>query len=271
MSRRWLQFSLRGFLVGVSAFAIWLGLIVEQARRQKEAVAVLEEWGATINYAHQWQGPSKPPLINASPSGWMWLRRLLGPHYFDTVVNVELVAGDRQFTATQLASARLGHVPRASRPLVLTDADFVALGYLPDLKRLKIIADLDISATGIKSLRRLTRLESLTLDNTSGRSVGGISDDALGFVEWLSLLTSLDLEGHPITDAGLERIVWPAGLVHLNLSGTKMTDVGLASLKPMISLRRLVVMECRLTSTGIADFRRAAPQCAVVFGEFDEL
>lgn len=271
MSRRWLQFSLRGFLLATSALAVWLGFVAEKAERRKEAVAWLEEWGATLNYAHKWQGPSKPPLANVSPPGWTWLRRLLGPHYFDTVVNVELVAGNRQFTAAQTASARQGHVPRASRLLLLTDADFTALGHLPDLKRLRIIADLDVSAAGLKDLGRLTRLEMLTLDNTSGKSKGGVTDETLGIIDRLRHLTSLNLEGHPITDAGLAHVRWPAGLVDLNLSGTKISDAGLASLKQITSLNRLVVMDCGVTAAGISDFKRATPHCEVVFGKFDAL
>lgn len=261
MSRRWLQFSLRGFLLATSAFVVWLGLVAEKAERQKEAVAWLEERGATVHYAHEWQGHLKPTLAKAPPPRWIWLRQ---PHLFDAVVNVELVSGGRQLTSAQTASARLGPIRRASRPQILTDADFAALGHLPHLIRLMIIADLDITAEGVKNLRRLTRLERLTLDNTSGRVKGGITDDTLGFIGSLPRLTSLDLEGHPITDAGIARVRWPAGLVHLDLSGTKVTDTGLATLKQLTSLKQLVVMDCRVTSAGIADFQRALPQCTVV-------
>src|SRR5487761_1813359 len=74
MRRRWCQFSLRSFLLATSIFAVWLGSLAEKARRQQQAVALLEAWGARIDYRHQWQGPSKPRK-KARPPGWSWLRK----------------------------------------------------------------------------------------------------------------------------------------------------------------------------------------------------
>lgn len=271
MSRRWLQFSLRGFLLAMTAFAVWLGLVAEKAERQKEAVALLEEWGATIHYEHEWQGPHKPPNPTAQPPGSPWLRRLLGAHYFDTVVNVELVSGDRQLTAVEMALARQGKVPGPPRLLVLTDADFAALGHLPHLRRLKVIADLNVTPAGLRNLESLTRLEMLILDNTSGKATGGVTDDTLRFVNRLPRLSRLDLEGHPITDVALTRIRWPFGLTRLNLSGSKITDTGLERLGQIATLRRLIVMGCPVSASGVERVQRALPKCSVIVGTFDDL
>ena len=263
MSRRWLQFSLRGFLLATTVFAVWLGFVAEKAVRQKEAVGLLEAWGATIDYDHLWQGPFKPPK-KTSPPGWVWLRKLLGPHYFDKVVNIELLAGWRSFTASQEAAARKGKVPELPRLLVLTDAEFVALGHLPDLRRLEISGELQATEVGLQSLGHLKRLETLMLNNTSGKSSGGVNDAALVFIERMPLLKSLYLEGNSITDEGVARVRWPPGLVDLDLSGTKITDAGLEHLKKITSLKRLVIMDCRVTAAGIADFQNALPTCSIV-------
>lgn len=263
MSRRWLQFSLRGFLLATTVFAVWLGLVAEKAMRQKEAVALLEDWGAKIDYDYDWQGPLKPPK-KASPRGWSWLRDLLGPHFFDKAVNVELMSGWRTFTVVEIAMARKGKALAPPPLLVLTDVELKALGHLPHLRRLYVSGDFAASNTGLRRLAKLTRLEELMLDNTSGKSVGGITDETLSFVERMPALTTLYLEGHAITDAGLATVRWPPGLVDLDLSGTRITDAGLAHLKSITTLRRLVVMDCRITEAGIADFKRSLPTCALV-------
>lgn len=261
MSRRWLQFSLRGFLLATTAFAVWLGLAAEKAMRQKEAVASLNDWGAEIVYDHQWQGPSKFPKLRASPPGWLWLRKLLGAHYFDKVVSVEIVG--RQFTAAELAAAGKGTALALPRPRELNDTDFKALGHLPDLKQLKIISDLDVTQAGLRQLARLKQLETLILDNTSGRSSGGVTNASLAFVERMPQLTRLYLEGNHVTDDGLAHIRWPAGLSELDLSGTRITDAGLEHLKKIATLRSLVILDTRVTDAGVEELQKSLPNCQI--------
>lgn len=187
------------------------------------------------------------------------------------IVNVEWVSGDRQWTAAATALARKGKVPEPLRPLVLTDTHFAALGHLPHLRRLKIIAELDASQAGLRNLARLTSLEAIILDNASGRSTGGVTDDALRFLSRLPRLRTLHLEGNPITDAGLTRLGWPVGLTSLNLSGTKTTDAGLLHLAQIASLQELVVLDCAVTASAIKRVRQSLPKCRVRARRFDGL
>ena len=65
-TRRWLQYSLRSFLVVLTAFAIWLGVAVNRAREQREAVKAIEALGGTVTYDFQvtgvpYDGTSDPP------------------------------------------------------------------------------------------------------------------------------------------------------------------------------------------------------------------
>jgi hypothetical protein len=52
-SRRWLQFSLRGFLVMVTIGCLWLGRKAEQAHKQAAAIRAIEALGAVVQY--DWQ------------------------------------------------------------------------------------------------------------------------------------------------------------------------------------------------------------------------
>ena len=92
--RRWLQFSLRGFLVVLTAFAVWLGFKVERVRNQREAVKAIEALGQSVRYDwhppfSQW-GSRYPPPTNDHPNGPKWLRALIGDDYFQDVEGVEI-------------------------------------------------------------------------------------------------------------------------------------------------------------------------------------
>jgi hypothetical protein len=98
--RRWLQFSLRGLLALLTVFAIWLGVIVNRAREQREAVKAIEATGGIVQY--DWQvNLERASMIEGfehykvfrkygSPGGPAWLRRRIGNDYFQNVVTVEL-------------------------------------------------------------------------------------------------------------------------------------------------------------------------------------
>src|SRR5687768_798002 len=86
LRRRWLRFSLRTFLLVLTALCIWLGVNVNQARRQKEAVAALKALGATVLYAHQ-RGEGNPIFFDPRKELDLprWLRDLTGDDFFQRV------------------------------------------------------------------------------------------------------------------------------------------------------------------------------------------
>ncbi len=91
--RRYLAFSLRTLFILLTALAVWLGVIVNRAHEQPEAVKAIEALGGTIGY--DWQVvPLAPdalfsldgPLTPPSPS---WVRRLVGDEFFQDAVEVD--------------------------------------------------------------------------------------------------------------------------------------------------------------------------------------
>src|SRR5262249_2001048 len=81
LRRRWLRYSLRTLLVAVTILCVWLGLKVNSARRQREAVATLTRSGADVSFDYQTANNATP---DASPPGPAWLRNLIGDDYFTT-------------------------------------------------------------------------------------------------------------------------------------------------------------------------------------------
>lgn len=79
-TRRWFQYSLRSFLILVTALAIWLGVVVNRAREQREAVKAIEALGGFAQYDWQYIEPSTD-----EPPGPAWLRRIVGDDAFQRV------------------------------------------------------------------------------------------------------------------------------------------------------------------------------------------
>jgi hypothetical protein len=101
---RWKTISLRGLLLLVLGIAVWLGWIVNKARRQREAVAALQKFGGFVHYDWEFiDGPVKVPQGNllwmpswgkftSTRKPWApdWLRRALGDEYFQSIAHVSL-------------------------------------------------------------------------------------------------------------------------------------------------------------------------------------
>lgn len=81
--RRYPTFSLRTFFVTLTACAVWLGIIVHQAREQREAVKAIETLDASVSYDWGFTDPRRP-------SGPDWLRRIVGDDYFQTATVVSI-------------------------------------------------------------------------------------------------------------------------------------------------------------------------------------
>lgn len=117
LTRRWLQYSLRSFLVLLTALAVWLGVVVNRAREQREAVKAIEAAGGTVTYDFQITGvpfdgtPDLPHVVErffdpyAEPPGPLWLRRLIGDDFFQEPVAVNFLAYPRPPTGSAIQKA----------------------------------------------------------------------------------------------------------------------------------------------------------------------
>jgi hypothetical protein len=90
------QYSLRSFLVVLTAAAVWLGVVVNRAREQREAVRAIEASGGTVLYDWSNEIPPGtfliyPPPVDEKPRGPAWLRRIIGDDFFQEVRTVKLL------------------------------------------------------------------------------------------------------------------------------------------------------------------------------------
>jgi hypothetical protein len=119
--RRWLQFSLRGFIVVLTIGCIWLGWKVERARRQHDAVRAIEKLRGWVIY--DWQ-EGRPAHVYDEPPSPHWLRLLFGDDFFQSAYEVRF-----EYRPVQ---EEFGHEVRDSIPYLLR---------IPTLKRVVLWCD----------------------------------------------------------------------------------------------------------------------------------
>jgi hypothetical protein len=175
LQRRWLRFSIRSLLAVVAVVCLLLGWWSSSAMKQARAAAAITSLGGNVTY--DYQSRTGVFIRNATPSGPIWLRSLLGRDWFDTVHGVGL-PGQRKVFDGDIASELLG---------------------LPHTRSLQ----LDMTRVGdrtLKSVRRMSKLIHLSLFATQ------ITDDGLPNLYGLKNLTALDVRHTALTAKGIAQL-----------------------------------------------------------------
>jgi hypothetical protein len=260
-----LAISLRAFLLLVLVAAGGMAWWANLARRQGKAVAAIVGSGGWV--AYDWQQADESGSPRDGPPGPAWLRRMLGDHGFQAVVEVALYKqGDAAECPPRLAEAldRLEALPglrtlglyrlREADPALarlrrlgrlehlaihadrLGDAGLAHLGSLRRLRSLDITVsepDQTLTAAGAGSVGRLADLETLVLRRLA------VTDEALARLAGLSKLRMLSISHPRITDEGLRLLAALSGLEVLALPGSTVTDSGLAHVRGLARLKEL--------------------------------
>jgi len=269
--RRWLQFSLSTILLLVTALSLWLGVVVNRARKQRDAVAAIEKAGGGVAYDFQ-MSPSFPPP--GKPPGPRWLRRMLGDEYFQSVYTANLnkaeisddllrhVGGQTSIRDLWLGNPAIGdreltffsglhqlewidftshEVNRSNRQISL--AGLRCLRHLPNFHTLRLPKSL-IGDAGLAIVGEITTLNELTFEDAS------ITDAGLMYLKSLSDLKVLSIIAPKVTNEGIEQLKDLTNLEQLGIDQASITDRGFESLRGMDKLRELFV---QTNSPGISD------------------
>src|SRR5262249_27354613 len=157
--RRRLRFSVRALMVLVLITGGGLGWVIHRARVQRDAVATIRRAGGDVAYSWQsrWDLPGRAVFTRPQPPGPAWLRRILGPDFFDTVNYVRL-QGETCEDESLRAACRL---PWLEELMVentsATDVGAEDLRYLTNLRSL----DLTLNRITGRPLRHLGRMSEL--------------------------------------------------------------------------------------------------------------
>jgi hypothetical protein len=257
--RRWLRYSLRTLLVFITVFGVWLGIKVDQARRQKRAVEQLLASGVQVGYKHQYVNGSFDPSIELNVP--KWAQGLCGEDFFQTVTGVGFAPRD---------IAPLGN-PEEQTAHKVTSADLACLADLPRLERLgfyNVNFDEDASEflraikslkgasfvrtnVGDELLRQLSHSRRLEWLDVSGPRV---SDDGLVALSGLSTLKRLGLDHTATGDRGLAAFKACRQLSDLSV-GSQTTDAGLQQFESLDSLESLYAVDAAITGRAFRSFR----------------
>jgi hypothetical protein len=275
--RRWVRFSLRTLLVVVTVFGVWLGIKVDQARRQKRAVETLRALGAEIWYEHQRKARRQKEAVaalkalgtrfcyahqrdDAYPYGInpghelvvpKWLDELAGYDFFRTVISVQVSSPVSDEDLSHLAG-----LPYIERLYVTGFGNNVSDWELDQLRRPdRVIAPgargNNVSDAGLAHLRRPDRLITFGARDTL------IGDGFVKRLHGATRLESLELPESRITDEGLLAIRKLTKLKRLSLWRTKITDAGIAALRSMTALESLELGGTEITDAGLIHLKNA--------------
>ncbi len=247
-NRRWLQFSLRTFLIVLTLLAMGLGYVSFRAREQREAVARINELGGHIQYDYQRGSNPKP-----SPPGWPWLRRLVGDEYFQDVAFVNL--GN-----TKVSDADLRLISKLRRTKILTldgtnisDEGLASIRGMSELQSLGLMKT-KVTTEGIRRMRPPRTGSTVRLAETS------IGDDALPN---LSSCGFLILDGTAITSQGVQKLAESKTLIDFSIQRTAVDDAAVPSLVKIKTLTWLLVWDTKISGEGLFRLRNALPNCHV--------
>jgi Leucine Rich repeat len=238
---RSLRPSLRVAMVAVLIVGLGLGWIVNQARTRHAAVAAIDRAGGGIRY--DWQNRADGLFIE-EPKDHPWLRRQLGPDYFDRIMYVNF--------SGNAADALMSQVGRLTslEELDLSGSDVTDAGiaHLSGLVNLRSLALNDTKATSA-SFASLTRMKDL-----GDLSFYGIrcDDGALARLGQLTALQVLRLSNCPITDAGMVHIEKLQELQVIGLTGTAIGDAGISHLEKCLKLQGVFLDGTKVTRNGVA-------------------
>jgi hypothetical protein len=255
--RRWLQFSLRTFLVLLTVFGVWLGLHVRSARKQKESVEAIRRFGGWYYYDFQKYDLKTGKVdLQARPWAPAWLLAYLGEDFFHDVVMVNMVYNDD--TGKRLDNNRvtdevlpyLEGVPDLTGLFLhegqASDAGMKYVGGLKDLQVLMMWDAAKLTDAGVSHLGGLSSLRSLHISESP------IGDESLRVMAGLPRIERLSLQGNRFTDVGLAHLKDKTELTSLWIGwGREITDAGLAHLSGLTQLEELDLQNSQVTRKGL--------------------
>ena len=249
LPRKRLRVSLAAMMIAVLIVGGGLGWVTHRVRVQREAVAAIFEVGGSVEY--DWE------FKNSKPRGPMWLRRAIGPEYFDTVVGVEANTSKAD-DALMVQIGRLTDV----RALYLqgvsfTDAGLAHLANLRKLRTMHLRAE-NVTGSGLRSLVDLPEFHHLLIYDTP------ITDENLIHVERLVRLRNLGLRKTPISDYGMEHIARMGSLQKLWIWSSQIGDEGLRRLARLDQPITVFVSKSRVTPAGIATMKTLSPNMIII-------
>jgi len=279
------RLSLRSLFVILTLAAIWLAVVFQRCREQRSAVARVLDLGGSVRYEHERDQRGRP-IRDAALPGPPWLRRWLGPEFFQEVVDVQLdgkavsdedlrpIGKLRKLEGLHLNETKVGDAGllairncRRLRSLGLWESKVTDDGmrHLQGLRHLNslVLTGTSVSDSGLVHVRALPRLQILSLGRTRVTSQG------VAELHHHPTLTHLFLNETGIDDRAVAALA-SMNLIHLSLYGTAIDDRAVVALASMPKLLMLDVTDTGISGRGLQSLRESMPGCELS-GSFVDL
>ena len=253
---RYLRFSLRTFFLLIIATGVWLSVISNRARVQKQSVDRVNQLGGQVGFDYQfddkmaWRKDAKLPAP-------VWMIDLIGPDYARsiTIVNFDEGSDPSDEDLKVIASCTsLKQLSLANRKRITDNG----LRHFTRLTELEVLAlnGTNVAGEGLQHTQNMQKLKGLTLDNSP------LTDEALIYIGRLEKLEWLLLSNTRVTDDGLRHLATLKSLENLQLRGTSLTDEAVKYLSGLTSLKRVLLGE-NVSEEGRALLQAQLPKCKI--------
>jgi hypothetical protein len=251
--RRWWQYSLRTFLILLTALCLWLGSKTEGVRKQRHTVRLVKSMGGESAFDYEYDEDASAATTPKSPPGPAPLRMLLGDDYFAelVLVRVSSVSDDDVRLVTEQPTIRHLSVTGG-----ITDDGLESICRLARLESLELHQG-RVTGAGIAKLSALTRLRSLAINDMS------ISEEAARQIGRLITLERLSLANTRLTSKLVRHLNRLGKLSTLDLSGTLVGDEGLQDLSPLGQLKLIRLDGSMASPEGIKKLQGALPDAQI--------
>lgn len=256
--RKRLRLSLGTMMIIILGVGCILGWVAHRAHVQRDAVSAIKtpRRNTRGSVYYDWQfvdGTSDP---NGSPRGPKWLRDILGPDVFDTVVIVTIEGDnvDDEFVKNIVKLHRVEKVDLIGHSA--PELSLAALAGLCTLPRLKTLntRGIAIPREFVACLAGTPGLRNLWLPLVA------VTDDDLAIIGGLTGLETLQLDGTNVTDKGFAHLANLKKLTLLDLSEAKLTDASVETLARFPSLNHVNIGGSRISPAGIKRLKQALPK-----------
>lgn len=265
--RPWFRFSLRTLLLVMTVVALWFGFTFSRARHEERAAKAILAADGKIVYDWQVRSPDEEPKTKLAPAGPLWLRKLFGLHWFDSIVQVEFRErrwrdpqaniekrfakfGPKLLKLSKLKSMRLYEATLSKQDcqliaelsqleelscgrMKISDEEARMLSMAPNLQQLRLDG-VHITTQGLEALAKLPRLKELRF--TSPYNYDSEGEDTQEY--WLQ-------------DEGLQAFADCKQLSSLQFHQTLITDEGIRSLGKLKQLEKLMVHSPNITGKSL--------------------
>lgn len=252
------RFSLRGMLVGITLFALWIGTVGDDFRqwsRKNRAHWAIIHSGGHLKEEREWNQTSSfaSMLLFRLTGYYPWWKAHEAYVMSDVVLSVLLENADELPELKQVYF--IG--PR------VTDAGMAQIGgfdRFPDLHFCQI-KNSQVTDAGLKHLSEWRNLRGLNLDGCVY-----VTDAGLAHLVELNLERLLLWNGGsktmPITDAGLAHVGRMSSLQFLSIDAP-VGDAGMQQLHGLVNLERISLEGTRVSEKGYGELCEALPDCLV--------